>query len=182
MNRSLIEQLPVHVTAVFQHFYTAELTTLGRGGAPVTWPVLPIFWEKRGLIIVATSIGLPQKAFNIRRNPQVSLLYSEPTGSELGDPPAVLVQGRAQVGEQVIVGREDADPEIIEAMTAQALNLVQKQPAMGMYMRNPITRYLMDWYFMRLIITITPQHIRWWDKGDFSRPSHILEATHVESD
>ncbi|OUC06217.1 hypothetical protein RY27_22445, partial [Litorilinea aerophila] len=147
------------MTAVFRCFYTAELTTLGRGGAPVTWPVLPIFWEKRGLFIVATSIGLPQKAFNIRRNPQVSLLYSEPTGSELSSSPAVLVQGQAQVGEQVIVGQEDAEPEIIEAMTAQALKLVQKQPAMGLYMRNPVTRYLMDWYFMRLIITITPQRI-----------------------
>ena len=39
---------------------------------------------------MTTSIGLPQKAFNIRRNPQVSLSFSEPTGSGVAKPGAVL--------------------------------------------------------------------------------------------
>lgn len=44
-----------------------------------------------GRFLLCTSIGLPQKVFNIRRNPKVSLLFSEPTGSDVTVPDAVLI-------------------------------------------------------------------------------------------
>ncbi len=179
---TLMQALPTGVTAVFNEFYTAELTTLGRGGRPVTWPIMPMVWVRRGLFICATSIGLPQKAFNIRRDPRVSLLFSEPTGSGLARPPAVLVQGVGSVDERVHAARADTDPEMIEVMIAQGRKMMEKQPAMKMYMSSFLTRYLMDWYFMRLFITITPQRIVWWENGDFSRPPHIQEIPHVVED
>ena len=176
---SLTSTLPVAVVDVFNHFFTAELTTLGRTGTPVTWPIMPIFWARRGLLVTLTSIGLPQKAFNIRRNPQVALLFSDPTGSELAHPPAVLVQGEATVADQVTTSRADTDPELFEVMLVQARKMIQRQPAMSLYLSNPITRYLMDWYFMRLRISVTPRHIFWWEDGDFSRTPHQLEVSHV---
>ena len=60
--------------------------------------------------------------------------------------------------------------------------MVQRQPAMALYLKNPLTRYLMDWYFMRLLITIAPERIQWWPFGDFSRPPKVLEVPHVGSD
>ena len=175
----LLSALPAAVVDVFNHFFTAELTTLGRKGNPVTWPIMPIFWAQRGLLVTLTSIGLPQKAFNIRRNPQVALLFSDPTGSGLAHPPAVLVQGEAIVADQVTTSRADTDPELFEVMLVQAGQMIQRQPAMSLYLSSPITRYLMDWYFMRLLISITPRRVFWWEDGDFSRTPHQLEGSHV---
>ena len=65
---------------VIDNYFTCEFTTLARDGSPVTWPVTPRLLED-GRFLLTTSIGLSQKAFNIRRNPKVSMLSSEPTGS-----------------------------------------------------------------------------------------------------
>ena len=171
--------VPIEVEAVFHNFLTCEFTTLGRGGMPVTWPVLPIYWATRGQFIIMTSIGLPQKALNIRRDRHVSLLFSEPTGSGLDQPPAVLVQGEAEAPAEIMVSPDDFGPELTEMMKPQILRLVKNQPSMSVYLMNPVTRFLMDWYFIRLMITITPTRIEWWPGGDFSQAPTRLEAAHV---
>lgn len=174
-----LNELPAEVTAVFRHFFTAEMTSLARDGTPITWPVMPIFWQKKGLFVAFTSIGLPQKALNFRRNPEAALLFSEPTGSDLLKPPIVLVQGRAVAEDRLIVSGEDADPELIEALGIQARKMIERQPAMPLYISNPVTRYMMDWYFMRLMIVIEPKTITWWKDGDYGNPPQRWEAGHV---
>jgi hypothetical protein len=174
--------LPPAVLAVFGHFFTAELTTLSRDGAPITWitwPIMPIFWASRGQFVTLTSTGLPQKALNIRRNPEVALLFSDPTGSDLANPPAVLVQGTAAAPDRIITSSAEADPELLEVVATQARKMLQRQPAMGLYLSSPLTLHLMDWYFMRLLITIQPRRILWWEDGDFARPPHQVEMAHV---
>ena len=164
-------EIPETVSAVFGHFLTCEMTTIGKSGRPITWPVMPLYWEQRGQFVLFTSIGLPQKAFNVRQNPQASLLFSDPTGSGLTDPPMVLVQGDAAVTDQILTSFSGLDPELRDLVKSQALNMLRRQPAMKMYISNPLSRYLMDWYFMRLIITLTPRRIQWWEVGDQSRTS-----------
>src|ERR687885_1565128 len=95
-------QLPAEVEAVFQNFRTCELTTIGKDGTPATWPVLPFWQPDRGRFLITTSVGFPQKAFNVRRNGRVSLLFSDPTASGLTRPPAVLVQGDAEAPDEVV--------------------------------------------------------------------------------
>ena len=73
--------LPPEVEEVFREFWTCELTTLAKDGTPVTWPVAFFFRPERGRFLISVTIGLPQKVFNIRRNPKVSLLFSNPTAS-----------------------------------------------------------------------------------------------------
>jgi len=155
----VVAELPAGIEDVFERFRTCELSTLARDGTPITWPTLP-FWrsdEKR--FRITTSIGLAQKAFNVRRNPRVSLLFSDPTASGLQDPPAVLVQGEAEA------------PDEIKTSVAGFENELRKvyrwQPASRAYGSDPLTRRLMDWYFMRLVIHVTPRRILWWPKGDF---------------
>jgi len=172
--------LPPEVLEVFTRFMTAEITTLGKNGCPVTWPVLPIYCPQPFQFVILTSIGLLQKAVNIRRDGRVALLYSEPAGSELSRPPAVLVQGVGQAPDRLMGSLEELDPAVQQAARAQALNLVRKQPGMQMYLANPISRWLMDWYFMRQVITIRPQRITWWPEGDFSQLPATVEVSHVE--
>ena len=75
--------LPPDVEAVVREFRTCEFATLAKDGTPIVWPTALLYRPKTGQFLVTTSIGLPQKAFNARRNPRVSLLFSNPTASGL---------------------------------------------------------------------------------------------------
>src|SRR6478672_3530375 len=92
--------LPSDVQAVFDRFITTELTTVDRAGQPITWPVTPYYRVGGPCIDVTTGLGYPKKADDARANPMVSLLFSDPTGSGLDDPPMVLVQGSAEVDDR----------------------------------------------------------------------------------
>jgi hypothetical protein len=37
----------------------------------------------------------------------------------------------------------------------------------------------MDWYYMRLLITVMPRAIRWWPASDFNLPARRLELPDV---
>src|SRR5687768_3082000 len=90
-------KLPAEVWAVLDRSITVEYTSLTRAGAPVMVPVTPYVGEDRATLDVSTGLTYPTKAERARRNPKVSLLYSDPLGSGLAQPPVVLVQGLATV-------------------------------------------------------------------------------------
>ena len=160
-------RLPAEVEEVFARFYTCELTTIARNGTPVTWPTVPLYRPSEGVFIVTTAIGLPQKAFNVRRDPRVAMLFSDPTGSGLTRPPAVLVQGDATCPDEIVTGVDELDDLF-------AL-IYQRQPA-ARRSADPISRRLFDWYCMRLLIRITPRIVSWWPEGDFTRSPERQEV------
>jgi hypothetical protein len=163
--------LPPEVEDVFEEFRTCELSTLARDGTPITWPTLPFWRSGEQRFLITTSIALAQKAFNVHRNPRVSLLFSDPTASDLDTPPAVLVQGDAEAPGEI---------ETSVAGFAEELRKVyRRQPASRAYGSNPLTRRFMDWYFMRLSIHVTPRRILWWPGGDFWREPSELEMDYA---
>ncbi|MGD8750077.1 MAG: pyridoxamine 5'-phosphate oxidase family protein [Anaerolineales bacterium] len=164
--------VPTEIEEVFHEFRTCEFSTLAKDGTPITWPVTTFFQSEQGRFFMATSIGLPRKAFNIRRNPRVSMLFSDPTGSGLSDPPSVLVQGNAESPDEVITWSDEIE-KLGRIVTS-------RQPAGILYSSNPVMRLLFDWYYMRLAIYVTPHRILWWDNGDFTRTPHELEVSRVE--
>jgi Pyridoxamine 5'-phosphate oxidase len=89
--------LPAEIQSVFDRFITTELTTIDRRGQPITWPVTPYYRPGDACIDVTTGLGYPEKAHDARANPMVTLLFSDPRGSGLEQPPMVLVQGSADV-------------------------------------------------------------------------------------
>ncbi len=153
--------LPPEVEEVLREFRTCEFSTLARDGTPITWPTLPFWRPEEGRFLITTSIGLPHKAFNARRDPRVSLLFSDPTASGLTVPPAVLVQGDAEAPDLVESSVEGFEDELRQVL--------RRQPAGGFYSSNPLTRYLFDWYYMRLMIHVIPRRILWWPEGNFGR-------------
>ena len=48
---------------------------------------------------MTTGVGYPKKAVDAEANPKVALLFSDPTGSGVENPPQVLVQGTARVND-----------------------------------------------------------------------------------
>ncbi len=140
----MLISLPASVVDAYR---TCELLTVGRDGTPIAWPVIPVR-RPDGTILVTTSIAMPQKALNVRRDPRVALLFSDPTASGLtAPPPQVLVQGTAVCPEEISVSA---------APTAELWRLLdERQPSSAAYRKRPL-RGLMDWYYMRLLITVTP--------------------------
>jgi hypothetical protein len=165
--------LPEPVVEVLTRYHTCELATLAKDGTPIVWPTLALYLPDRGQILITTSIGLPQKALNIRRDSRVSLLFSNATGCGLDHPPAVLVQGNAEVSGDIVTWNDD--------LAAFWQRVYQLQPFGKKYTANRLTRWFMDWYFMRLLIYVTPHSIRWWPAGDMALAPHVVEvAANVE--
>jgi hypothetical protein len=101
--------------------------------------------------MVTTSLAFPQKAFNVRREPRVALLFSEPTGSGLEEPEQILVRGTAVCPEEIHTA-PDGDLGVFWGQ------MFQRQPKCRGYLDWPATT-MTDFYFMRLLITVTPQEV-----------------------
>lgn len=153
---------------IIDNYFTCEFTTLSRDGCPVTWPVTPRRLDD-GRFLATTSIGLPQKAFNIRRSPKVSMLFSEPMGSGVAEPGAVLIQGDA-TAEDRIVTDVTSDPNL----TALMETVSRRQPA-GAFWSSSIGRRLMWPYYLRLLIYVTPRRALLWPTRDFTSAPQELD-------
>src|SRR5690349_3982300 len=164
-------QLPDEVAAVLRAYYTCEVTTANAKGQPMTWPALAYYDEAAGEIFFTVSIAFPVKAQNARKRPQVSLLYSDPTGSSLDQPPAVLVQGDAMVAELL-----EATPHT-KALNKLAL---QRQPDSRRFQASNLARRLFSWYlFKRIGITVRPKRLTVWPNRDFSQEPNVIEVIEV---
>lgn len=159
--------LPDDVVAVLSRVLVCELTTLARGGAPRTWPALPLLLPERDQVLLTTTIGFPVKAANIRREPRVALLYSDLTGSGLTGAPTVLVQGLATVSDDVVTWNDD--------LAAHWRRVHAVQPTSRRFAAVPL-RWFLDWYFMRLLIHVAVRRVSWWPGGDTSQAPVVREA------
>jgi hypothetical protein len=158
------------VQAVFDRFITTEYTTIDRAGRPITWPVIP-FYEPGGRSIdVSTGLGYPKKAHDARANPMVALLFSDPTGSGLDRPPAVLVQGIADV--------DDRDLDANRARYAREAPV--KLPGASELMPPRPLQSFFDFYFQRIYVRVRPERVYVWRGGRGDEPelfdSHIEEV------
>ena len=165
--------LPPDVEAVFRRFFTCEITTINKQGQPLTWPNLPYYDEPQGRLVVTASIAFPVKTYNARRNPKVAMLYSDPTGSGLTDPPAVLVQGEALVDEMV---KQEYERLAIEIFVES----VRRQPSARQYVGNALARKMFLFYFQRIGVFVQPRRILVWPHRDMSQPPTEIEVRHVE--
>jgi hypothetical protein len=154
--------------AILENYRTCEFTTVFRDGTPQTWPVSALLM-RNGRFLICTSIGFPQKAFNIRRNPKVSLLFSEPTGSGLSRPGAVLVCGSA-VAEDRVLSDMTSSPEL----TALVRTVIERQPS-SKFMSSSLGRRLFPAYYWRIAIYVTPEHGFYWRTRDFTAEPESLD-------
>jgi hypothetical protein len=157
--------LPADLQAVFDRFITTEYVTIDGRGQPIAWPVTPYPHDDGGTCIdVTTGLGYPKKARDAQRNPNVALLFSDPTGSGLEDPPMVLVQGIARVDEQDL----EANAKRYMREGAQKLpKAYEKMPP------APMHRFL-RWYLDRIYIHVKPERILVWRNGDIAAEPTVI--------
>ncbi len=167
--RAVTASLPAEVQAVFDRFITTELTTVDKRGQPITWPVTPYYAPGGPCIDVTTGLGYPKKARDARANPMVSLLFSDPTGSSLPEPPMVLVQGSAEVDDRDLDANRDR----------YAKESLEKLPSMAKLTPPAPFRRLLDWYYARIYIHVRPERVYVWPHGDVSAEPQLFD-THME--
>jgi hypothetical protein len=161
--------LPETVQQAFERFVTTEYTTVDPTGQPITWPVTPYYHVGAGAIDVTTGLGYPKKADDAQRNPQVSLLFSDPTGSGLEGPCAVLVQGTARVDDSNLEANRE---RYLRESTA-------KLPATKEMHPPGFLQGMFSWYYTRIYVYVRPERVFVWSDGDFSKDP-TLYGSHVE--
>src|SRR5438034_7928517 len=138
-------------------------------GQPITWPVTPYYKSGDLHIDVTTGIGYPKKADDARRNPRVSLLFSDPTGSGIEAPGQVLVQGTAEVDEADLgANRERYRREALEKLPATK-SMLPPRWLEGMF----------AWYFDRIYVKVRPERVFMWPAGDAEAEPEVYDA-HLE--
>jgi hypothetical protein len=159
MPPAMAATLPAELRAVFDRFITTEYVTIDGRGQPIAWPVTPYPHDEAGgaCLDITTGLGYPKKARDAQRNPKVALLFSDPTGSGLDDPPAVLVQGTARVDEQ------DLEANRARYRREGAIKLPKaNEKAPPAWMDG-----FMSWYVDRIYVHVVPQRILVW-RGEAS--------------
>jgi hypothetical protein len=158
--------LPAEVQETFDRFVTTEYVTVGRHQQPIAWPVTPYYSPGDPTIDVTTGIGYPKKALDARVHPSVALLFSDPTGCGIENPPQVLVQGTAAV--------DDADLGANRDRYRQ--ESVAKLPGTKEMLPPKILESLFSWYFERIYVKVRPERIFVWAGGDTGADPVIHDA------
>jgi hypothetical protein len=161
--------LPTAVQESFRRFVTTELTTIDRRGRPITWPVTPYYRPGDPCIDVTTGLGYPKKARDAARNPKIALLFSDPTGSGIGTPSMVLVQGIAEVDDaDLAANREryvrDSSEKLAGAAGGAPSEAVQRR---------------FQWYYTRIYMHVRPERVYVWPGGDCGLEPELLDS-HME--
>jgi hypothetical protein len=161
--------LPDAVCDVFDRFVTTEYTTIDRHGQPITWPVTPYHHREEGCVDITTGLGYPKKAYDARANPKVALLFSDPTGSGLDDPPMVLIQGIADMDDRDLEANRDR-------YWAESY---EKLPGVRDMHPPKLLRGMLTWYYTRLYVHVRPERVYIWPRGDVTAEPELLDS-HVE--
>lgn len=122
---------------------------------------------------MTTGIGYPKKAQDARRNPQVSLLFSDPTGSGIDTGIRVLVHGTAEVDDDDLTANR-------ERYRDESLG---KLPATKEMMPPKFLEGMFSWYFERIYVKVRPERVFVWPDGDpASEPDvHVAHVEEVRS-
>jgi hypothetical protein len=145
-------------------FMTTEYASLDRSGAPITWPVTPYLGIDGQSIDISTGLTYPLKAERARRNPKVSLSFSEPLGSGLTDPATFVIHGLATVRDADL--RANAARYLAESTT--------RLPQVYDTIPTPMLRR-MAFYWARIWIEVTPVQVLWWPGGDLDQAPRLWQ-------
>lgn len=165
----MLGSLPDDIQRVFERFITTEYVTID-AGQPIAWPVTPYVDPSGTCLDVTTGLGYPKKARDAESNPHVALLFSNPNGSGLDGPPAVLVQGTARVDDADL----DANRERYERESAAKLPATK-----AMMPPKPARRFFL-WYFARIYVHVRPERVFAWPAGDVTTEPELYLADQAE--
>lgn len=165
-------EIPEWIEDIFDRYLTAEFTYMDED-TPRTIAILPYYDSKKKSIVITTSPAFYRKVSCVKKNPMVSILFSNSKHSGIEGNAVVLVQGVAKVDED------------IERNMAYIMNLMINQKdswkktvvaKMVEELMSPLAKRLMDWYVYRIVIEVRPQKILVWRDGNLDKPPEVFEV------
>jgi hypothetical protein len=161
--------LPQEVRDAFGRFVTCEFTTIDARQQPIAWPVTPYYSSGAQTIDTSTGLGYPKKANDARRNPHVSLLFSDPTGSGIESGIQVLVQGTAEVDDRDLAANRERYERESTAKLGNARAVRVPRFLHGVF----------GWYVNRIYVKVRPERVFVWPAGELARPPDV-HGSHIE--
>jgi hypothetical protein len=156
---------PEEILGILRQSVTAEYASLTKAGVPITFPLIPFLGQDGTTLDVTTGLTYTAKAQRARNNSKVCLLYSDPLGCGLDNPPIVLVYGLASVRDSDLQSNTD---RYIHAFLNYNAEIRERMP--DFFIRT------MSWYLSRIYIEITPIRILWWEGGDLDQEPKAWSA------
>ena len=143
--------VPEWVRNVFENYLICEFTTVANN-KPVTFPLLYFYDANSGKFTVTSSILFSKKILHMKKNPKVSLLFSNPAGSGIGKQ-AVLVQGMAHCD----------DSDLDHGWERFLPQWRKKEPYIDAFLAE---REKFGWFWKRIVVQVEPKRIIVWKDGD----------------
>lgn len=155
-------RLPEQVEDVMENALVSVLTCVDNRGRPVSHPMLPLYDRGSGKLYFTSSVLFSKKLEHIKRDPRVSVLFSNKKYIRSRVFHVVLVKGDARVVEDdVHHGWERLVPL-----------WRRKEPYIDQYLRQRIAIPL---FWERAIIEVSPVKVYVWEGGDTSRAPRVYE-------
>jgi general stress protein 26 len=153
--------LPEPVERLLEVALVGELTVIGRDGAPVTHPLIPLYDGER--IFMHSSTLFSKKLEHIKRNPRVAISLTDPVALK-GLTDRATIQGTARLIED--------DPH--SQWESLILDLWRrKEPVIDAFLK---ARVALPLFFERAVIEVTPQRCLYWPDGDTSREPAVTSS------
>jgi hypothetical protein len=144
---AFFDEMPEAVRRLLEVQFVTGYASLTQAGMPIDSPLVVFIGDGGRTLDMATGLAYPAKAERARRNPKVGLLIE---GGP--DDPVISVAGMAAV--------RDADLQAnMDRYLSEVLTIPMFDPKIIDY--ETITRHAV-WYFTRMLIQVSPAHIRWW--------------------
>jgi len=159
-----VKELPTNVTEVFDKALVCEFSVISPKGKPITHPLLPLYDSSEGRLFVTSSVLFSKKLDHIKRNPNVSVLFSNRAALRVSPHRVVLVKGEARVGEEdVHHGWEKLLPL-----------WRKKEPYIDNYVKM---RYALPLFWERSVVEVLPKKVYSWPDGDTDHQPQIYEVS-----
>jgi len=150
---------PDWVRDVFERYLICEFTSIDNG-KPVTFPLLFFYDANPPRFAVTSSILFSRKIEHMKKNPKVSLLFSNPEGSGV-EKHVVLVQGVAKCD----------DSDLDHGWERYLPMWRKKEPYIDGFLA---AREQFPWFWKRIVVEVEPRKILAWKNGDTSKPAEAI--------
>jgi len=159
---------PTHVEQVLEGALVCAFTCIDSAGRPVTHPLLPLYDAQSKKLYFTSSILFSKKLEHVKRNPKVSVLFSNRQFIKSPEFHVVLIKGDARVLED----------DIHHGWERLLPLWRKKEPYIDAYVKQRIALPL---FWERGIIEVMPKKIYVWENGDTAREPVVYEVnTHAK--